>query len=294
MYLSDKIWPELCWWSKNIKNSNPIKQLQFEVEIHTDASSTGWGAVCGSEKTSGSWSRSDTKFHINYLELKAAFLGLQCFAKNLQNCEILLRIDNTTAVAYINKNGGIQFPHLNEISRQIWNWCEVKNIWVFASYINTKDNFMADRESRKINIEWELSQYAYNNIVQKFGVPEIDLFASRINNKCPKFVSWKKDPEAFTVDAFTLCWKPFFFYAFPPFSLVLKCVRKIVTDQATGVLVFPYWPSQPWFPLMKQLMIGEPILFQPNKTLLSSPFRHVHPLHRQITLAAGLLSAKRM
>lgn len=56
--------------------------------------------------------------HINYLELKAAFFGLECFAKNLSHCDILIRIDNTTAIAYINNMGGIQFPNLSKIAKQ--------------------------------------------------------------------------------------------------------------------------------------------------------------------------------
>lgn len=203
-----------------------IKQHKFSLEIHTDASTTGWGAVCEGKRASGSWSHSERQNHINFLELKAAFLGLKCFTKEINNSKILLRIDNTTAVAYINKCGGIQFPHVNSITREIWQYCEERHIWIFTSYINTKDNFEAVRESRRVNIEWELCNRAYRKITETFGKPEIDLFASRINHKCDKFVSWKCDPEAFAVDAFTLSWKNFFFYAFPPFSLILKCIQK--------------------------------------------------------------------
>ncbi|KAJ8706182.1 hypothetical protein PYW07_010959 [Mythimna separata] len=294
MSLIKNIYPELQWWIDNIHKKNPIKQHTFELEIHTDASRTGWGAVCEGKKASGSWSSTELKFHINYLELKAAFLGLQCFAKDFQNCEILLRVDNTTAVAYINKMGGVQFKHLNSITRELWQWCEKRNIWVFASYINSKDNFEADTESRKINIEWELSQSCFEKIRRTLGEPEIDLFASRINNKCQRFVSWMRDPAALAIDAFTLDWKTFFFYAFPPFSLILKCVNKIITDRAVGILVFPYWPSQPWFPLIEPLLVKDLLIFSPNKSLLTSPYREPHPMHQHLTLAAGLLSAKHL
>lgn len=294
MQISSNLIPELDWWKVNIINCNPIKQHQFALEIHTDASTTGWGAACGSERASGSWSLTEKLNHINYLEIKAAFLGLKCFTGNINNCEILLRVDNTTAVAYINKMGGVQFPHLNKITRELWQYCERQNIWTYASYINTKENTEADLESRRVNIEWELSMTAFDNIVHQFGRPEIDLFASRINNKCKQFVSWKRDPEAVAVDAFTLNWNKYFFYAFPPFSLILKCIRKIQADKAVGILVFPYWPSQAWFPVLKSLLSSDLLYFGPDEQLLTSPFRQAHPLHQQLTLAAGLLSAKHL
>lgn len=67
----------------------------------------------------------------------------------------------------------------------------MRKLWIFASYINTKDNIEADEGSRRVNpdVEWELSQPAFNYIVKQLGQPEIDLFASRINAKCRKYVS---------------------------------------------------------------------------------------------------------
>ncbi|CAG4957938.1 unnamed protein product [Colias eurytheme] len=100
---------------------------------------SGWGAVCNNMRANGHWKESELKYHINYLELKAAFFGLKCFAYNVTNCAILMRIDNTTAISYINRMGGIQFPHLNELTRSIWQWCEERDLWLFASYINSKE-----------------------------------------------------------------------------------------------------------------------------------------------------------
>ena len=71
--------------------------------------------------------------HINFLKLKAALLALKCFVSENYDCEILMRIDNTTAVAHINKMRDIQFPLLNKIPREIWQWCECRKIWLFAS-----------------------------------------------------------------------------------------------------------------------------------------------------------------
>ncbi|KAI8437968.1 hypothetical protein MSG28_010630 [Choristoneura fumiferana] len=197
--LSDKIFDDLIWWSNNISfSSNQMRVLHYDKVIYTDACTTGWGAVCGKERVNGHWKDSERGFHINYLELLAIYLGLKTLAKNLNNCAILLRVDNTTALSYINRMGGIQYPHLNDLTRQIWHWCEKRHIWLFASYINTKDNVEADVESRRINpdIEWELSNHAFQTIIAKLGQPQIDLFASRTNAKCQKYISWKQDPDA--------------------------------------------------------------------------------------------------
>lgn len=83
----------------------------------SDASKTGWGAACGKDRANGKWSKNEKTLHINYLEILAAYFGLMVFAKNLRDCQILLRIDNTTAISYINKMGGVRFPHLTDITR---------------------------------------------------------------------------------------------------------------------------------------------------------------------------------
>lgn len=297
MELSPDLKHDFIWWKNNIMNTiKPFRSGQFALEIFSDASLTGWGIFCKGETSNGFWSLSESQNHINYLELRAAFIGLQCFAQDLSNKEILLRIDNTTAISYINRMGGVQYEHLNAITREIWQWCEDRQIFVFASYIKSKDNVDADRESRCTNIdtEWELSSVAFHEITKAFGSPDIDLFASRLNAKCSKYISWKRDPNAFNIDAFTVDWKDYFFYCFPPFSLILKSLRKIIEDEASGIIVVPYWPSQPWYPLFLQLQSSEPIYFSPKIDLLQSPSRNQHPLWRSLTLVSCRLSGKRL
>lgn len=286
---------DIEWWKRNIpKASNPIRQDRYEQEIFSDASTTGWGAFCEGKTARGFWTKKEQELHINRLELKAALFSLKSFAKDLKNCEILLRIDNTTAVAYINKMGGVQHPNLHVCAKEIWQWCEVRNIWVTASYIRSEDNVEADRESRVRNIdtEWELADYAFRRVVEIFGFPEIDLFASRCNAKCKRFIAWRRDPEAVTVDAFTVDWYSLgLFWAFPPFALILKVLKKIKIDRATGIVIVPYWPSQPWFPMYSRLLIEKPLILKPSSTLLLSPCRSIrHPLASTLSLMAGKLS----
>ncbi|KAL7289949.1 hypothetical protein TKK_0016333 [Trichogramma kaykai] len=145
---------DLKWWRDNILvGKKDITVKPFDAVIFSDASLTGWGAVLGEKKANGFWTQEERRFHINYLEIKAAFNGLKCFASSLKDCHVLLRIDNTTAIAYINKSGGTQHEHLNDITRQLLHWCEKRTLKIFASYISSKDNFLADAESRKLEPE---------------------------------------------------------------------------------------------------------------------------------------------
>ena len=295
MDITRKMQNDLIWWSKNVMTTkNPIRSGLYKLEIFTGASRSGWGAICKCEKANGWWSIDDSKDHIKILELKAAFYGLKCFAEKQRSCELLLRIDNTTAIAYLNKMGGIQKEKLSSLSREIWEWCEKRDLWLFASYINTKSNVDADKESRVIfrETEWELSPKAYDKIVDKFGNFDIDLFASKANAKCDIYVSWKTDPDSLTVDAFTISWEKFFFYAFPPFSIILRVLQKIQNDKSEGVLVVPWWPTQSWFPLFTELCISTPVKFKPAPDSLISSSREIHPFSATLSLAAAKLSGK--
>jgi len=97
----------------------------------------------------------ERSLHINVLELKAALFSLKMFSKDLCNARVLLRLDNTTAIAYISRMGGVQFPLLNAIAFEFWQYCESKSLMVFASYVHSADNVVADGESRTQGEETE-------------------------------------------------------------------------------------------------------------------------------------------
>lgn len=110
------------------------------------------------------------------MELKAALFALKSFPKDFRNCEILLHMDDTTTIAYVNKMGGMQHSNIHKIAKKIRQWCEARNIWLVALYIKSEDNVETDREFRMCNIdtEWELAEYAFRRAVRVFGYPKID------------------------------------------------------------------------------------------------------------------------
>lgn len=295
MLIPEYLSKDFLWWSSHLGASQQqIKEDPFVKEIFTDASLKGWGAYCNGEKTHGFWNPSQQDSHINYLELIAAFYGLKSFSKKMRNCSILLRIDNTTAISCINRMGSVQYEHFNSICREIWQWCEERNIRIFASYISSEENIIADLESRSLQIdtEYSLNNKYIHKIFSSFGYPEIDLFACELNTKCKRYVSWKPDPGSETVDAFTLNWSNVKFYAFPPFSIISRVLDKIICDKAEGIVVVPEWPNQPWYPKFNKMLLKSKIILGPNKNLILSPSSSPHPNYKHLTLAAGILSGK--
>ena len=104
-------------------------------------------------------------------------------------------------------------------------------------------------------------------------------------------MSWLPDPDSCAVDAFTVKWSNHFFYAFPPFCLVLRTLNKIIQDKAQGIVIVPKWESQPWYPLFQKLLIKEPIIIDAKSKPLNFPFRSQV---NQFTLVAGILSGNRL
>ena len=300
MRLSDNAKKELQWWIVNIGVCcAPIGRETPPVEIRTDASGAGWGATDLTTNTGGRWNESENEKaknnKINYLELRAVDLGLKSFCTEMRNVHILVRVDNITAVTYLNNMGGVRSQDCNLMATKIWRWCIHRNIWLTASYLPGKLNTEADQKSRKFNdrTEWTLNKQAFEHIVKRFGQPEIDLFASRLNAQLDRYVTWLPDPHAESVDAFTLDWSSFQFYAFPPFCLIPRCLQKIIHDQATGLLVVPNWPTQAWFPCLKAMLVEEPMLIPKSKDLLLQPVTHApHPLYDRLDILCCRLSGK--
>lgn len=189
--LSEDSKEDIRWWTHSLSSSgNNIYEDSYDCELIVDASTVGWGAVCGNVRTRGSWNKNDKTFHINILELLAIENAMYTFIKE-SNVKVLIRSDNTTAIAYVNKFGGCHSKALLSIAKRLWKWCEANGHFMTASHIPGSLNTEADYESRvKVNSsDWSLSDTAFKTIVQSLGQPDIDLFATIESRKVDKYVS---------------------------------------------------------------------------------------------------------
>ena len=122
--------------------------------------------------------------------------------------------------------------------------------------------------------------------------PDTDLFATRLNSQCEKFVSYKLEPGALAIDAFTLNWQNINLHAFPPFSVVSAVLQKLQEEKASSVVVLPNWPTQVWFSKAMRMLIQHPVILQKSKSLLKLPSKpsEVHPLSNKLSLLVCHLS----
>ena len=225
--------PHLRWWleESNILQGQPLHPLKHALQIFTDASKEGWGAHLNEHTARGSWSLPETKLHINFLELKAVFLALKEFQNLCAGKIVLVATDNTTVVSYINKEGGMKSGPLCALLWRILTWCTRKQVTLRARHIPGHLNVVADKLSRlgqTIQTEWSLLPEVFQAICSRWHRPQIDLFATRFNNKLPLFVSPIPDPLATAVDALSLPWYDLDAYAFPPTAILSNVVEKLL------------------------------------------------------------------
>ena len=232
--LNSKCRSELSWWLDNLPNSKtPIVRPNPHYTITFDASSYTWGAVLNGVTAQGHFSPSELPLSINTKETLAIWYGFMSFANYLEHNggHMLLLSDNTTAVSYVQKMGGVTSELHTKIVRDLWQEATDRNIWLSISYLPGIQNSAADFVLRVLSdrTEWELNAAIFHKICHNLAVnPSINLFASRLNHKLPTYSSFGPDTFCTYVDTFSFSWNEFdCVYAYPPFNLLCRTLAKI-------------------------------------------------------------------
>ena len=158
---SEEARADLDWWVSCGSSLPPRSLSPFnqDIMITSDACKKGWGAWNSSTSVHGKWSSSESELHINILELKSVFLSFLSLFSTTYSCSILIRSDNSTAVSYINKQGGTCCKILCELALKLWNFCVVRNITISAIHIPGVQNTQADKLSRLEEIDHDYSLF---------------------------------------------------------------------------------------------------------------------------------------
>ncbi len=258
----------------------PLEQVSRHAVVFTDASATGWGATYNGHAVLGVWTGPQLRWHINCLELLAVRLALSRLRGRLQGKDVLVRTDNTATVAYINRQGGLRSRRMSQLARHLLLWSQKHLRSLRAIHIPGVLNRAADELSRAaLPGEWRLHPQAVQLIWSRFGVAQVDLFASPETTHCQWFYSLTE--ATLGTDALAHSWpQGLRKYAFPPVSLLAQTLCKIREDEEQVLLVAPYWPSRTWFPELMLLATAPPWPIPLRKDLLSQrrgTLRHPRP-----------------
>ena len=298
MKISAKGLEDLKWWIFNINSTlNWIHPPAISEQLTTDASDFAWGGVTHDNAIGGSWDYEERSLHINVKEMLAILFSLKSFKEKFEKQHVNVLCDNTTAIAVINKMGSSKSTVCNETAHKIWEFCENNNTWITCTFIPGKNNVEADFQSRKDykQSNWMLNKDIFVNICKKLNYnPDVDCFANRLNHQIDRYMSYKPDPSACHIDAFSTNWSNFQGYFFPPFSLMGRTLQKIYVDGATALVVAPDWPTQPWYTTMIEMMTESPIKIQPAQKNLILPEdpSQLHPLWKSLGLVAFVISGQ--
>ena len=133
--------------------------------------------------------------------------------------------------------------------------------------------------------DWQLAPRYFRRLDKLWGPHTVDRFAAEHNCQLPRYNARWRDGSAEAVDCLSLpdqSWRQESNWCNPPWELLSDLAAKIRQSGAGATVVAPYWPQQPWFPLLSDLA-SEIIKFPPCYDLFS-PWRQ--PGHEGVGPAA--------
>ncbi len=203
-----------------------LEQVSRHAVVYTDASAKGWGATFNGHAVSGVWTGPQLHWHINCLELLAVHLALNRLKRRLRGEHVLVRTDNTATVAYINRQGGLRSRRMSQLARHLLLWSRKHLRSLRAIHILGLLNRTADELSRAAHPgEWRLHPQTVQLIWRRFGLAQVDLFASLETSHCQLFYSLTDGTLG--TDALAHSWpRGLRKYAFPPVSLLAQTLCK--------------------------------------------------------------------
>ncbi len=248
----------------------PLEQVSRHAVVYTDASAKGWGATFNGLAVSGVWTGPQLHWHINCLELLAVHLALNRLKRRLRGEHVLVRTDSTATVAYINRQGGLRSRRMSQLARHLLLWSRkhlrsIRAIHIPGLLNRTGRRAVTSCAPRRM----ETPSPDGPADLQRFGLAQVDLFASLETSHCQLFYSLTEGTLG-TADALAHSWpRGLRKYAFPPVSLLAQTLCKVREEEEQILLVAPYWPTRTWFTELMLLVTAPPWQIPLRKDLLT-------------------------
>ena len=188
---------DLEWWIApgRLQAGISLAQVNPHLDFWSDAPDVGWGTHLLDAAASSLWSPEEAQLSINARELLAVEYGLWHFHLIVANSTVAVFADNSTALAYLRKQGGTRSPVLNSIAQRILRWAESIDLVLAPQFIQDKNNVRADSLSRPNQVqgsEWTLKWEVFWELNNNWLVM-IDLFTTSLNHCCSLYFSPFRD-----------------------------------------------------------------------------------------------------
>ena len=227
-------------------------------------------------------------------ETASTYINWLQWGPQWRNQTVRVYCDNSTAVAFIRKQGGTHSISLFHKTMGLFHLLDQFVIILIPTHFPGARNALSRRNSPSPT-EWLLQAETLRNLFCVFGTPLMDMFARAGNKVTLIYVSPYPDDRAWAVDTLSISWGDLgLIYAFPPAPIVPPTLDRIRSSHGTTViLIASQHPSRPWHPLLLQLSL-RPHIQSPEVELyqyvpnLRRPQFHWDP--RQLDLVAWLLS----
>ncbi|KAI5645626.1 hypothetical protein NE865_02293 [Phthorimaea operculella] len=264
---------DIIWWVNAVEKGhtqNSFHPKQVHHFLTTDAADYGWGAQMDDQAIAGRWTYEQSRWHCNRKEMFAIIAAIGHFGDQLRERHLVLQSDNRTVISYIRKEGGTRSIALLGLTYQLMSLLDNRNITMTAEYLPGRYNDIADRLSRgKRAAEWHLLRPAMDVIFRHYGVPQIDLFATRQTRVVERYVSKDcRDYSAQFCNAFSRPWQFQLAWVFPPPSLLPRVLHHLNSAQGEYLVVAPMWEKAFWLPELRRRALCEPLKISNLKRVL--------------------------
>lgn len=293
--VTEEVVQDLKWSVHNLREWNgviPLDKRDPTVVWGSDAAGReelGWGGYMYDAKESspevhlaaGFWKEGQTeREHINELELRGALRCMKAMTHIVgrkQEVQVwLLQLDNTTAVAYVNRGGG-ESARLTEVAREIHAIALTHGAIVRAEHVPGIEHVVADKLSRREEKgDWKLNEGVFEEYI--LGHPSwevdsewVDGMASSLNRQSAlsRFVSKYNDVGAWQTDFFSLDLRETRVYVNPPWRLAEETLDYIDSFRGAEAIVVLPDVAAPYQATLERMSVGEKVRLSREKNLFS-------------------------
>ncbi len=235
----------------------------------------GWGGGgVRSHSVRGIWSRDNVGSPYQQSRTGDCFPQLQGRGGGvLCGTHVLVQTDSTTVMHHLNRMGAPGPGACMDWSdgsfsgshREFLSWQSLFRLWQRGS----RSPLLS--LSRGLGVHHRMVSKSWGNgfnfLFTLWGIPTVDLFATRLNNKVEAFYSCLLDLVALPGNPVQVDWSWDLLYMYLPCPCPLLFIWWF-WEEAQVIAILPQWPSRGWFPLVLQLLVNFPVLLLAASRLL--------------------------